>query len=285
VHTRSGSWPKVFHTDRGGEFLNPKLEEFWKQIGTYQSPALPYSAPQNGRAERIGRRLVEMVRTMMIAAGAPHVLWGEAFLAAAYLHNIITVCEGKTAYQLFWNRLEPPTVSHCHVWGCDAFVHVPVTSKLKKLDPVSSRMSFVGYEENLGWRFIDREGRVHCTKHARFVDDSFCAMKSLRESIDSSGGPPESDDDFFGRMAESNEIRLAEQLSRDELGLSDDSASKEGDGQRRSARQPKQFMRYGMVDPDDIGEALSADSAITVGLDELETPQVMDLGELVDNWR
>ena len=35
-------------------------------------------------------------------------------------------------------------VSHFHIFGCDAYVHVPKKDK-GKLDPTSQKMSFVGY--------------------------------------------------------------------------------------------------------------------------------------------
>ncbi|CAI7856375.1 unnamed protein product, partial [Closterium sp. NIES-54] len=63
------------HFDRGGEFSSDLLRDFCRGEGILQSFTLPDSPQQNGIAEcRIGL-VMEVARTSMIHAAAPHFLW------------------------------------------------------------------------------------------------------------------------------------------------------------------------------------------------------------------
>ncbi|CAI7789883.1 unnamed protein product [Closterium sp. NIES-54] len=72
------------HCDRGGEFSFDLLADFCKDEGILQSFTLPTSPQQNGIAEhRIGL-FMEVARTSMIHAAAPHFLWPFAIQYAAH---------------------------------------------------------------------------------------------------------------------------------------------------------------------------------------------------------
>ncbi|CAI7877185.1 unnamed protein product [Closterium sp. NIES-53] len=63
------------HSDRGGEFSSGLLEEFCRDKGICRTFTLPASPQQNGIAEpRIGL-IMEVARTSMIHAAAPHFQW------------------------------------------------------------------------------------------------------------------------------------------------------------------------------------------------------------------
>ncbi|CAI7860935.1 unnamed protein product, partial [Closterium sp. NIES-54] len=63
------------HSDRGGEFCSTLLRKFCRGEGILQSFTLPDSPQQNGIAEhRIGL-VMEVARTSMIHAAAPHFQW------------------------------------------------------------------------------------------------------------------------------------------------------------------------------------------------------------------
>ncbi|CAI7744807.1 unnamed protein product [Closterium sp. NIES-54] len=75
------------HSDRGGEFSN-LLRDFCRGEGILQSFTLPNSPQQNGIAEcRIGL-VMEVARTSMIHAAAPHFLWPFAVRYAAHPLNL-----------------------------------------------------------------------------------------------------------------------------------------------------------------------------------------------------
>ncbi|CAI7856189.1 unnamed protein product [Closterium sp. NIES-54] len=63
------------HSDRGGEFSSDLLREFCHGEGILQSFTLADSPQQNGIAERRIGLVMEVARTSMIHAAAPHFLW------------------------------------------------------------------------------------------------------------------------------------------------------------------------------------------------------------------
>ncbi|CAI7821736.1 unnamed protein product, partial [Closterium sp. NIES-54] len=63
------------HSDRGGEFSSDLLRDFCRGEGILQSFTLPDSPQQNGIAERRIGLVMEVARTSMIHAAAPHFLW------------------------------------------------------------------------------------------------------------------------------------------------------------------------------------------------------------------
>ncbi|CAI7776259.1 unnamed protein product [Closterium sp. NIES-54] len=63
------------HSDRGGEFCSDLLRDFSRGEGILQSFTLPDSPQQNGIAERRIGLVMEVARTSMIHAAAPHFRW------------------------------------------------------------------------------------------------------------------------------------------------------------------------------------------------------------------
>ncbi|CAI7787881.1 unnamed protein product [Closterium sp. NIES-54] len=63
------------HFDRGGEFSSDLLREFCRGEGILQSFTLPTSPQRNGIAERRIGLVMDVARTSMIHAAAPHFLW------------------------------------------------------------------------------------------------------------------------------------------------------------------------------------------------------------------
>ncbi|CAI7892432.1 unnamed protein product [Closterium sp. NIES-54] len=76
------------HSDRGGEFSSNLLREFCRGEGILLSFTLPDSPQQNGIAERRIGLVMEVARTSMIHAAAPHFLWPFAVQYAAHQLNL-----------------------------------------------------------------------------------------------------------------------------------------------------------------------------------------------------
>ncbi|CAI7738615.1 unnamed protein product [Closterium sp. NIES-54] len=72
------------HSDRGGEFSSDLLREFCRGEGITQSYTLPDSPQQNGIAERRIGLVMEVARTSMIHAAAPHFLWPFAGILKSF---------------------------------------------------------------------------------------------------------------------------------------------------------------------------------------------------------
>ncbi|CAI7873601.1 unnamed protein product [Closterium sp. NIES-53] len=76
------------HSDRGGEFSSDLLQEFCRGEGILQLFTLPVSSQRNGVAERRIGLVMEVARTSMIHAGAPHFLWPFVVRRAAHQLNL-----------------------------------------------------------------------------------------------------------------------------------------------------------------------------------------------------
>ncbi|CAI7844691.1 unnamed protein product [Closterium sp. NIES-54] len=76
------------HSDRGGEFSSNLLRDFCRGEGILQSFTLLDSPQQNGIAERRIGLVMEVARSSMIHAAAPHFLWSFAVQYAAHQLNL-----------------------------------------------------------------------------------------------------------------------------------------------------------------------------------------------------
>ncbi|CAI7855741.1 unnamed protein product, partial [Closterium sp. NIES-54] len=76
------------HSDRGGEFSSHLLRAFCRAQGIRQTFTLPASPQQNGIAERRIGMVMDVARTSMIHAAAPHFLWPFAVRNAAHQINL-----------------------------------------------------------------------------------------------------------------------------------------------------------------------------------------------------
>ncbi|CAI7933802.1 unnamed protein product, partial [Closterium sp. NIES-54] len=91
------------HSDRGGEFSSALLGAFCRAQGIRQTFTLPASPQQNGIAERRIGMVMDVARTSMIHAAAPHFLWPFAVQYAAHqlnLHPRVSLPE--TSPTLLW---------------------------------------------------------------------------------------------------------------------------------------------------------------------------------------
>ncbi|CAI7845811.1 unnamed protein product [Closterium sp. NIES-53] len=102
------------HSDRGGEFSSNLLRDFCRGEGILQSFTLPASPQQNGIAERRIGLVMEVARTFMIHADAPHFLWSFAVRYAAHQLNLWPrVSLPKTSPTLRWTgQFYHPTSRH-----------------------------------------------------------------------------------------------------------------------------------------------------------------------------
>ncbi|CAI6012335.1 unnamed protein product [Closterium sp. NIES-65] len=76
------------HSDRGGEFSSGLLRAYCRARGIRQTFTLPDSPQQNGIAERRIGMVMDVARTSMMHAAAPHFLWPFAVRYAAHQINL-----------------------------------------------------------------------------------------------------------------------------------------------------------------------------------------------------
>ena len=83
---------------------------------------------------------------MLHSSTLPINLLAEASAAAVYLLNRVTckAVPSMTPYEAWYGK--KPNVSHLHVFGCDAYAHIPKDERTK-LDRKGVKCKFVGYSE------------------------------------------------------------------------------------------------------------------------------------------
>jgi transposase InsO family protein len=145
---------KVIRSDNGREYITKELQRSLTEMGIKVQYTAPYSAFQNGVAERKNRTLMETARCMLIDAEMKKKYWAEAVNTACYLQNILpSKAIDKTPFEL-WNRRKPD-VKHLHIFGCKGYAHLP-KEKRRKLDQKAISLTFVGYSaESKAYRMLD----------------------------------------------------------------------------------------------------------------------------------
>ena len=227
--TLQGRTLKEFHSDGGGEFCSKELLDFFKEQGTRPTITMPATPQHNGSAERKGRTILELVRSMLHHAGAPPELWGEAALTAVHVRNLASIqaCGTKTPNQRWYPKggEMQESVKHLRVFGCDAWVHIRDDQRTK-LDAKARLCIFVGYDDmsDVGYRFYDVEaGTILRSRDAQFDERSFTQCAALKQILlttpDGTAVPMESQVDFdreLNRTMEEADLRLGILLSQQE---------------------------------------------------------------------
>ncbi|CAI7859370.1 unnamed protein product [Closterium sp. NIES-54] len=145
------------HSDSGGEFSSDLLREFCRVEGILQSFTLLASPLQNEIAERRIGLVMEVARTSMIHAAAPHFLWSFAVRYAAHQLNLwprVSLLE--TSPTLRWTR-KVGDASVFQVWDYRAFVR---DTSADKLSARTIPCVFRGFPADApGWQFYHPTSR------------------------------------------------------------------------------------------------------------------------------
>ncbi|CAI5953487.1 unnamed protein product [Closterium sp. NIES-65] len=145
------------HSDRGGEFSSGLLRAYCRARGIRQTFTLLDSPQQNGIAEcRIGM-VMDVARTSMMHAAAPHFLWPFAVQNAAHQLNLHPrVSRPETSPALLWTG-KVGDASAFSVWGSRAFVR---DLSADKLSPRAAPCVFLGFPPDApGWQFYHPSSR------------------------------------------------------------------------------------------------------------------------------
>ncbi|CAI5972962.1 unnamed protein product [Closterium sp. NIES-64] len=145
------------HSDRGGEFSSALLSAYCRVRGIRQTFTLPDSPQQNGIAERRIGMVMDVARTSMMHAAAPHFLWPFAVRYAAHQINLHPrVSRAETSPALLWTG-KVGDASAFRVWGSRAFVR---DLSADKLSPRASPCVFLGFPPDApGWQFYHPTSR------------------------------------------------------------------------------------------------------------------------------
>jgi hypothetical protein len=149
------------------------------QKGIVHQKINPYFSQENGVAERLNRTLVKRARAMLKSSGLGKEFWAEAVNTANYVRNrTVSSIHGKTPIEVLTGK--KPSISHLRVFGSECYVHVPFV-KRKKLDAVSQKGVFLGYEPNTkGYRMLTKEGNVEISKDVTFQENDLDELGGAR---------------------------------------------------------------------------------------------------------
>ncbi|CAI7896676.1 unnamed protein product, partial [Closterium sp. NIES-53] len=152
------------------EFSSDLLREFCRGEGITQSFMLPDSPQQNGIAKRRIGLVMEVARTSMIHAAAPHFLWPFAVRYAAHQLNLWPrVSLPETSPTLRWTG-KVGDASVFRVWGSRAFVCDTSADKLSARAIPCVFLDFV--PDAPGWQFYHPTSRRVLPAHDVTFDDS-----------------------------------------------------------------------------------------------------------------
>lgn len=115
---------------------------------------------------------MEAARAMRLAhEELPQALWAELINTAAYILNRTgpSSVEGKSPHELWYNK--KPKISHLHIIGCTAYVHVP-DQQPKKMDAKAEKGVLVGYEGDDGYRIFVQPGHKVCRSRDVIFDEN-----------------------------------------------------------------------------------------------------------------
>ncbi|CAI7789857.1 unnamed protein product [Closterium sp. NIES-54] len=155
------------HSDRGGEFSSARLGAFCRAQGIRQTFTLLASPQQNGIAERRIGMVMDVARTCMIHAAAPHFLWPFAVQYAAHQLNLQPrVSLPETSPTLLWTG-KVGDASAFRVWGSRAFVR---DVSADKLCPRAIPCVFLGFPPDApGWQFYHPTSRRVLSSRCRLL--------------------------------------------------------------------------------------------------------------------
>ncbi|KAI3703060.1 hypothetical protein L6452_28815 [Arctium lappa] len=105
IHTQFSKPIKILSADNAMEYKESSLLSFLQSQGTLSQYSCPGTSPQNGRAERKHRHILDTVRTLLISAKCPERFWGEAAFTAVYTINRhpTPLLKHKSPYEALYN--------------------------------------------------------------------------------------------------------------------------------------------------------------------------------------
>jgi hypothetical protein len=104
---------------------------------------VPYAHWKLGRIERQWRTLADGAKILLLLAGLPNRLWGNAFLTMVYIKNRYW-SSGSEGIPVELVTNEKPDLSNLGIFGCPAYVHIDASLR-KKFGDKAWKVIFVGY--------------------------------------------------------------------------------------------------------------------------------------------
>jgi hypothetical protein len=194
LENQSGKSVKVIVRDGGKEYSPTEEKRFAREKGIEIRESAPRTPEQNGKAEIVGRHIVETARAARINAGLPEFLWPQAVTHAVDVRNLTPKKQlgWKTPHEVFGKALNLPEKSvapytqHLRIFGCEAYVKIPEEDpefvKARKTKERARKGQFVGTEGLRGHIFvvwIPEKRRLFRSRDVQFREE----IKDLPEEL------------------------------------------------------------------------------------------------------
>lgn len=153
VENLHGKKIKELQSDNGGEYRSNAFIQHLNAEGILHRLSVPRNPQQNGKAERMNKTLMTVLRSLLIQSRLPNYFWAKALNTASYLRNLSpsVAIENQVPLEL-WRRkkVEESELNALRVFGCQAW---PAVESPGKLNPRAERCVFIGYQEGVkGYR-------------------------------------------------------------------------------------------------------------------------------------
>ncbi|KAI5454317.1 hypothetical protein NCC49_004374 [Naganishia albida] len=141
--TRTGKRVNCIRSDNGGEFLKDEWDQWLSSKGIRRELTSPYSAAQNGRAERAIGVLKTGATTLLQQARLPRKFWSSAVRTFAYVRNKVPLSSKPEHIPeaIFYHR--QIEYENLRVFGCVAWHHIP-KERRKAMDAKAEKCIFIG---------------------------------------------------------------------------------------------------------------------------------------------
>ena len=168
--TQTSHRVKRIRSDRGTEFINAPLREFYAEKGILPEHAPAYTPTSNSRAERLNRTLLDRMRATITDAHLPLSLWGECIKVINWLRNRLPV-EGMAVTPFERLTGDTPDLSRLNPYGCRGVAYIG--RPRKKLEPKGETGYLCGYEGNAYRLWMPATNKVEVRRDVIFHHDSF----------------------------------------------------------------------------------------------------------------
>lgn len=172
TRNKFGTSIKKIRSDRGGEYMLREFLAFLSENGIESQRTAPYSAQQNGVAERKNRSLMEMARSMLSDAKLPDTYWGEAVVTANFIQNHLPCTSvDRTPFELWHQR--KPFYGNLRRFGAKCFIRIPDEHR-RKLDPKAEMAILLGFDtESKAYKcLVPEKNKVVISRDVIFCDDT-----------------------------------------------------------------------------------------------------------------
>ncbi|KAK4691220.1 hypothetical protein P7C70_g9399, partial [Phenoliferia sp. Uapishka_3] len=168
------------HSDQGTQFINQRWENHNSARGITSYISNPYTAPENGVAERGNRTEKGQAGAVLKESGLPPKYWGyciqHAVLCDGVLYSVANP-KGKSSYKILFGKR--PNVKDFRAPGTPGWVYVPEslrTGHLKNVKAKSGRCLGMN-KSGPGWiMLMDEDNRIQTSSNVVFWEDDLTDM-------------------------------------------------------------------------------------------------------------